>query len=103
MFDNRKTSSTTVHLEFLSSSRLIVKLTMAKPFKPLTNLFLCVLPVVDLFLARVIANNQPSCFWLATQVGTVEIPVAAPKAVAGFFDWQGAIATGRCYQGLLKT
>lgn len=103
MFDNNKTSSTTVHLEFLSSSRLIVKLTMAKPFKPLTNLFLCVPPVVDLFLAGAIANAKLSCLWLAAQIGTVEIPVAAPRAVVGFFGLQGAIATGRIYQGLLKT
>jgi hypothetical protein len=103
MFDNNKTSSTTVHLEFLSTSRVIVKLTMAKPFKPLTNLFLCVPPVVDLFLARAIANTQPSSLWLAARFGTVENPVAAPRAVRGFFGLQGAIATGRGYQGLLKT
>jgi hypothetical protein len=103
MFNNSKTSSTTVHLEFLSSSRLIVKLTMAKPFKPLTNLFLCVPPVVDLFLARAIANIQPSDLWLAARFGTVENPVAAPRAVRGFFGLQGAIVIGRSYQGLLKT
>lgn len=103
MFDNSKTSSTTVHLEFLSSSRLIVKLTMAKPFKPLTNLFHCVLPVVDLFLARAIANTQPDHLWLAARFGTVENPVAAPRAVTGFLGLQGAMAFGRSYQGLLKT
>ncbi len=103
MFNNSKTSSTTVHLEFLSSSRLIVKLTMAKPFKPLTNLFLCVPPVIDLFLARAIANAKPSYLWLAARFDTVENPVAAPRAVTGFLGLQGVTAFGRSYQGLLKT
>lgn len=87
MSNNIKTSSTTVYLEFLLDSGLAVKLTMAKLFKPLTNVFPCVAPVVNCFLTRAIANLKPSYLWLVAQVGTLQIPVAAPRAVIGIFGF----------------
>lgn len=76
---------------------------MAKPFKPLTNLFPCVPPVVNRFLTRAIANIKPSCPWLAIQVVAVEIPVATPRVVVGIFDLRGVSTTGKSCQWLLKT
>ena len=75
---------------------------MAKPFQPLTNLFLCGSPVVNYFLARAIANTQPASLWLAARFGTLENPVAAPRAVTGFFGLHGVMVSGRYYQSLLQ-
>jgi len=75
---------------------------MAQPFKPLTNLFLFVPLVINCFLTRAIADIKPSYFWLAVQVGTVEIPVAAPKAAVGIFGLQRGTAMRENCQRLLK-
>jgi len=80
-----------------------VKLTMAKPFKPLTNLFFYVSPIVNHFLTRAIATTELSYLGSAEKFGTFVIPVAAPRAVIGIFGLQWVILARKSCQGLLKT
>ncbi len=76
---------------------------MAKPFKPLTNLFFYAAPVVNHFLTRAIAITKLSYFWSAGKFGTLGIPVAAPRAAMGIFGLQGVLLARKSCQGLLKT